>query len=109
MKIEEILNKEKFALPCYPDSPGIYVVTDSKDQLLYIGQSKQLCRRVSHLTAMQADKSNKEGLSHIKAGLLRDAQQSGKVFVRFYPTECEQQAKSLEKELLKSNQTTWNK
>ena len=109
MKTEEILKKEKFALPFYPNSPGVYVVTDSKDELLYIGQSKQLCRRVSHLTAMQADKSNKEGLSHIKAGLLRDKQQSGKVFVRFHPTESEQKAKSLEKELLRSNKTAWNK
>ena len=109
MRVDNIKWSKKIELPMYPEGPGVYMISDTKDRILCIGRSKHLCRRVSHLTAMQADKSNKEGLSHIKAGLLRDAQQSGKVFVRFHPTESEQKAKSLEKELLKSNKTDWNK
>jgi len=100
---------DKIALPTYPDCPGVYVLSSDADEILYVGQSKQLCRRVSHLTALQRDKSNKAGRSHIKADQVRQHQQNfGKVFVSFLETSSEAEARILEKKILDVIKKQWN-
>jgi DNA polymerase-3 subunit epsilon len=107
--INKILNTPGRLLPKIPNAPGVYVLTDSSNRILYIGRSKQLSRRVSHLTALQNDKTNSAGLSHIKAGCVRKHQDKHRdVFGRWEETETEEEAKSLEKKLLAENQTAWN-
>lgn len=96
------------ALPKYPDRPGVYVLSNARGKILYVGQSKQLCRRVSHLTALQRDTSNKEGLSHIKAALVRKHQSRlGAVFVDFLITKTEDEARELEKRILGTIRAEW--
>lgn len=95
-----------FLLPMYPKKSGVYLITDEHKNLLYIGSCKQLCQRISHLLALQNDKSNKAGYSHIKAAMLRKLQESGqKVFIRFF--ECNDY-KAVEKELIKKYRPSWN-
>ena len=74
---------------------------------LYIGSSKQLCRRASHLTALQNDATNDAGFSHIKAGLLRKYQESGHTAsIRFFEGEDYQ---SVERQLIAKHNPPWNK
>lgn len=108
MKLKAILRRPKVLLPCYPNSPGVYIITDDKYRILYVGSSKQLCRRVSHLTALQKDRTNNAGYSHIKAAKVRNAQKNGKIYVSFQETASEKEAKSLEKQLIKEAKGIWN-
>jgi excinuclease UvrABC nuclease subunit len=88
-----------FKLPLYPDLPGVYVVLDEKEQILYIGSAKQLCRRSSQLTAVLKT-------AHIKGSLIREHQSNGHdVYVRFYPCI---NYKMLEKKLIKEHTPLWN-
>jgi excinuclease UvrABC nuclease subunit len=100
---------DRVALPNYPDCPGVYVLSSVDDEILYVGHSKQLCRRVSHLTAMQRDNSSKQGRSHIKADLVRDHQRNfGKVYVSFLETNTEAAARKLEKDIRNVINKRWN-
>ena len=82
------------------------MITGDDDEVLYVGSSRQLCRRVSHLTALQRDATNDAGFSHIKAGLLRKLQEYGhNVSVRFL--ECDDYL-SVERELIKTYKPQWN-
>jgi len=82
------ITSKKQPLPFYPNRKGVYVLTNSSGQVLYVGRSKQLCRRASHLTAMQRDGTNPQGLSHIIAGLVRKLQEQGQaVFIQFIETD----------------------
>lgn len=108
MKINTILKQKGIELPSYPDSPGVYIISDEGGGILYIGSSKQLCRRISHLTALQKDRTNKAGYSHIKAAKVRNAQKKGKIYVRFQETSSEKEAKNLEKKLLAERRGSWN-
>jgi excinuclease UvrABC nuclease subunit len=94
-------------LPYYPNSSGVYILSNATGGVLYVGRSIQLCRRVSHLTAMQNDNTNPQGFSHIKAGIVRDHQENqGQLFVEFI--ECENQVEK-EKELIAKHNPPWNK
>jgi hypothetical protein len=94
-------------LPEYPNCSGVYVIIGENDKILYIGSSKQLCRRSSHITALQEDSTNKEGFSHIKAGLLREYQeQGGNATIRFL--KCDKY-KEIEKKLIAKYSPPWNK
>lgn len=94
-------------LPYYPDTAGVYLLSDALGNVLYVGYSKQLCRRVSHLSAMQADKTNAAGLTHIKARLVRQHQEEkGPMFVEF--TECRDFMR-LKDKLIKEHNPPWNK
>ena len=108
MNLRAILRRPKVLLPRYPDGPGIYIITDEKDRILYVGSSKQLSRRVSHLTALQKDRTNKAGYSHIKAANVRNAQKNGKIYVIFQETASEKEAKFLEKQLIREAKGIWN-
>lgn len=93
-------------LPLYPNRRGVYVLTDEDDHVLYVGRSKQLCRRVSHLTAMQHDATNPQNLSHIKAGLVRQQQEAGHpVFVHFIETDADA---AVAKDLIETYRPPWN-
>lgn len=99
----------KMLLPQYPDCPGVYVLSDDTGKILYVGRSKQLCRRVSHLTAMQRDKSNKQGRSHIKADLVRDHQRdTGPVYISFLTAKTDTKAHELEKDIRRVIKREWN-
>ena len=108
--LKDILKTKGYRLPRLPDSPGVYVLSDvASGRVLYIGRSKQLCRRIAHLSALQKDKTNRAGYSHIKAGCVVKHQKTGHdVIVRWKVTATEEQAKTLEKKLLKDNQPEWN-
>jgi excinuclease UvrABC nuclease subunit len=94
-------------IPQYPNRPGVYIIIGEDNKLLYIGSSKQLCRRVSHLTALQRDTTNKVGFTHVKARLMRDYLEKGhKIRIRFL--ECKNY-KSVEKQLIANYKTSWNK
>lgn len=94
-------------LPYYPNSQGVYLVLDSNDRVLYVGRSKQLCRRVSHLTAMQRDRSNPAGFSHIKAGMVREIQDHGEQLrVAFIETD---ESLATEKKLIQMYSPPWNR
>ena len=104
---EAFMSSLRQPLPYYPDAPGVYVLTDALGCVLYIGRSKQLCRRVSHLTAMQADSTNPAGLSHIKARMVRDHQEhKGQVFVEFIESN---NPVGLEADLIAKHCPPWNK
>lgn len=91
----------------YPNCPGVYVIIGDEDEVLYVGSSKQLCRRVSHLTALQHDDSNDAGFSHIKAGVLRKYQEQGnKANIRFF--SCDDY-RVVERELVARHKPRWNK
>jgi len=106
MKWEEENATDPVELPQYPNRSGVYIITDSNDKVLYIGQSKQLSRRVSHLTALQKDKRSKTKYSHLNAGKVRRKQDKGEtLYVRFI--KCKDH-KKCEKELLKKYKTRWN-
>lgn len=93
-------------LPFYPNAGGIYVITNDNDEVLYVGRSKQLCRRASHLTALQKDKTNTTGYSHIKAGHVRKCQENGSVLnVRFLETD---DAAKAERDLIGKYAPPWN-
>lgn len=99
--------KLRQALPYYPNASGVYILTNPLGDVLYVGRSKQLCRRVSHLTAMQNDKTNPQGFSHIKAGMVREHQEKkGQIFVEF--VECEN-PNVMENELINKLNPLWNK
>lgn len=108
--LKDILKAKGCRLPRFPDSPGVYALSDvASGRVLYIGRSKQLCRRIAHLLALQKDKTNRAGYSHIKAGCLRKHQENGRdVTVRWKVTATEAQSKALEKKLLKDHQPEWN-
>lgn len=98
---------ERQQLPFYPNRRGVYILTDEQGHVLYVGRSKQLCRRASHLTAMQRDNTNPQGFSHIKAGLVRSLQKNGKkVFIQFVETDND---RAIEDNLIKENNPPWNK
>ena len=111
--MEKLKNFSKpIPLPYYPRCAGIYLLIGKNKKILYVGCSKQLCRRVSHLTALQKDSSNTNGLSHIKAGYLRNYQEkNGQVAVRFMPCK---NFRAKEKELIEKLETEklkplWNR
>lgn len=106
MRWTEANSTEPCLLPHYPNKSGVYVITDSREEVLYVGESIQLCRRASHLTAMQKDKTNKTALSHIKAGHVRTLQDEGqRLFIRFIETSDHKQ---VEKDLRKKYSPPWN-
>jgi excinuclease UvrABC nuclease subunit len=93
-------------LPQYPNRSGVYVIVGEDSKPLYVGSSKQLCRRVSHLTALQNDASNNAKFSHIKAGLLREYQEQGrKASIRFF--ECDNY-QDVERQLINTHNPPWN-
>lgn len=93
-------------LPHYPDSKGVYVLIDERKKILYVGCSKQLSRRISHLTALQKDSSNVAGYSHIMAGRLHKYQKQGhKVSILIF--ECKDY-RTAEKLLIKKLKPLWN-
>jgi excinuclease UvrABC nuclease subunit len=94
-------------LPAYPKEEGVYIITDSDNNVYYIGCSKLLCRRASHLTALQPDKSNAAGYSHIYAPHIRREQEKGnEMFIRFIISK---DYRNLEKELKEKYKPIWNK
>jgi len=106
MKWNETNSSQPVELPYYPNRSGVYIITDAQGEVLYVGESIQLSRRASHLTAMQKDKTNKAGLSHIKAGHVRSAQNAGKTLhIRFIETADH---KRVEKDLRKKYSPPWN-
>ena len=97
-------------LPYYPQCPGVYVLSGKSHEILYIGFSRKLSQRVSHLTAMQRDKSNRQKRSHIKANKLRRYQEThGEVHITFVTTKTKKQAREVERRLLQLIKTKWNK
>lgn len=93
-------------LPQYPKYGGLYALIDENCRILYIGSAKQLCRRVSHLTALQKDKTNSAGFSHIKAKKLRNYQEHGhSIFIRFL--KCKKY-RIVEQQLIKKYEPPWN-
>lgn len=82
------------------------MIIGDEGEVLYIGSSKQLCQRASHLTALQHDASNDAGFSHIKAGLLREYQEQGhKASIRFFPCD---NYRAVERELIAIHKPRWN-
>ena len=101
------LESEVTQLPSYPKEGGVYIITDKENNIYYIGHSKLLCRRASHLTAMQPDKSNSAGYSHIYALHVRREQEKGtELFIRFIKSK---NYRELERDLLAKYETRWNK
>jgi len=97
---------KKQTLPFYPNLEGVYIITNEENEVLYVGRSIQLCRRVSHLTAHQKDKTNKAGFSHIKAGYVRKLQEKGNLLsIRFIETE---DSVKIENELIDEYDPQWN-
>jgi len=108
-RIMEQFNAMDFSLPIqlpkYPRCLGVYMIVGENQETLYIGSSKLLCRRASHLTALQNDK--KAGYSHLVAGKLREYQEQGKnASIRFL--ECSDY-KKVEKQLIAELKPLWNK
>jgi excinuclease UvrABC nuclease subunit len=93
-------------IPYYPNKSGVYALTNKKGKVLYIGSSKQLCRRASHLTALQKDQSNESGVSHLKAKKLRKAQKDEDIFIRFFPST---KFLFIERTLIAKYSPPWNK
>jgi len=106
-RIDQVDGNNMQNLPLYPNARGVYILTDEDGYVLYIGRSKQLCRRASHLTAMQRDSTNPQGLSHIKAGLVRKLQEQGKT-IRISCIQTEND-KAKEADLIRKYRPPWNK
>ena len=93
-------------LPCYPNGPGVYILSDDLGKILYVGSSRQLCRRVSYITALARDRTNPQGYTHGKAGLVREHQNSGRtVSVTFI--ECPN-VRVVELDLIAKHNPLWN-
>lgn len=87
-----------------PEDSGIYIVTTSDGQVLYIGSSTTLRRRIAYLESHT--KASGKYL-HNAADLLMQYQASGKTaHVHYIVTE---NYRSLEKELIDKYDPPWNK
>ena len=103
---QHLLESNVTQLPSYPNVEGVYIITDKEKNVYYIGHSKLLCRRASHLTALQPDKSNIAGYSHICALHVRREQEKGvELFIRFIKSK---DYRRLERDLIAQYNPPWN-
>lgn len=85
-----------------PSEPGVYMVTDGKGCVLYIGYSNCLRRRIAYLQSGST-------YLHTAAGLLKDFQDRkpmADVYDVYYILD--EQYKKLEKQLINKYSPPWN-
>ena len=90
----------RIELPCYPDGPGVYILSDETNSILYIGHSLNLGRRASSLSNI------KTSISHIKSGFVHAHRLKGHtVYIQFIETS---DYKAVEKKLISQHTPPWN-
>jgi len=61
-----------------PEETGVYLVTDSYDNVLYVGQSNSLRRRIAYLHGHVRDKT-RNGFTHDASDPLLRLQETGEI------------------------------
>lgn len=79
-----------------PDHPGVYIMKNAKDEIIYVGKAKNIKKRVqSYFSKSQKDPKTKVLVKHIKN-------------IEYIVTQSEMEALLLECNLIKDNQPRYN-
>lgn len=91
-----------------PEAIGVYIITDENNEVLYVGYSSSLRRRIAYMEAHVFDaRSNK--YTHSAADQLIKLQSKGKKAITHYMIcESEKEAKKKEQELIDKYKPIWN-
>lgn len=106
MKISESNISGSLVCPNVPEESGVYLVTDSCENVLYVGSSNNLRRRIAYLFAHVYDSSS-GGYTHNASDPLIKLQIEGEELSISYIV-CDDYKKT-ERKLISKYQPSWNK